>query len=309
MNSINQDVAGRLEEAAKLLRAQGADRYRVEAYLRAASSVRSMPTPVDAVLRERGLDGLKQIPHVGETIARAIRELAMHGRLPMLDRLRGEADPVRLLASVAGIGRVLANRLHDDLGLETLADLEAAAHDGRLATVAGFGPKRLAGIRDSLAHRLGRVRLPIIPGDAPSVSELLDVDREYREKAAAGELQRIAPRRFNPSREAWLPILHTRRGSRRYTALFSNTARAHHTGSARDWVVLYGDNGSGEHRHTVITAMFGPLRGQRVVAGREDECRAVYSGRRSKPRASSRPDAAAHDLLSAFDDTAGTLRG
>ena len=148
---------------------------------------------------------------------------------------------------------MLANRLHEELGLETLADLEAAAHDGRLATVAGFGPKRLAGIRDSLAHRLGRVRLPMVPGDTPSVSELLDVDREYREKAAAGELQRIAPRRFNPSGEAWLPILHTRRGARRYTALFSNTARAHRTGNARDWVVLYGDNGSGEHRHTVIT--------------------------------------------------------
>ena len=308
MNPINQDVAGRLEEAAGLLRDQGADRYRVGAYLRAASSIRSTQTPVDEVLRDRGLDGLKELPHVGETIARAIRELVSHGRLPMLDRLRGDADPVRLLASVPGIGRMLANRLHEELGLETLADLEAAAHDGRLATVAGFGAKRLAGIRDSLAHRLGRMRVPTIAGDTPSVSELLDVDREYREKAAAGELQRIAPRRFNPSREAWLPILHTRRGTRRYTALFSNTARAHRTGNARDWVVLYGDNGSGEHRHTVITATYGPLRGQRVVAGREDECRAVSTRARArmKPGSFSRRGAAAHDLLSAFDDTEPT---
>jgi putative hydrolase len=241
---------------------------------------------------------------VGESIARAIRELVTHGRLPMLDRLRGEADPVALLTSAPGIGRVLANRLHEELGLETLADLEAAAHDGRLATVAGFGAKRLAGIRDSLAHRLGRVRVPIVPDKPPSVAELLDVDREYREKGTAGELQRIAPRRFNPSRDAWLPILHTRRGNRRYTALFSNTARAHRTGNTRDWVVLYGDNGSGEHRHTVITATFGPLRGRRVVAGREDECRAVYMRvpTRSKPVASSLRGGAAHDLLSASSD-------
>jgi putative hydrolase len=108
------------------------------------------------------------------------------------------------------------------------------------------------------------------------VSELLDVDAEYRQKAAAGQLQLIAPRRFNPSGEAWLPILHTRRGLRRYTALFSNTARAHRAGKTREWVVLYGDDGGGEHRHTVITAGFGPLRGRRVVAGREEECRAVY---------------------------------
>jgi hypothetical protein len=171
---------------------------------------------------------------------------------------------------------VLANRLHDELGLETLADLEAAAHDGRLATVAGLGSKRLAGIRDSLAHRLGRLRVPAVAGPSPSISELLEVDREYRDKAGAGQLQRIAPRRFNPSGEAWLPVLHTRRGERRYTALFSNTARAHHAGKTRDWVVLYGDDGDGEHRHTVITADFGPLRGRRVVAGREDECQAFY---------------------------------
>jgi putative hydrolase len=127
----------------------------------------------------------------------------------------------------------------------------------------------------------GRVRLPPRIDTPPSVAELLDVDREYREKAAAGQLQHIAPRRFNPSGEAWLPVLHTRRGSRRYTALFSNTARAHRAGKTRDWVVLYSDNGVGEGRHTVITAAFGPLRRRRVVAGRETECIAVYDTERS----------------------------
>jgi hypothetical protein len=235
-----------------------------------------MREPVDVVFRERGLDGLKELPHVGESIARAIRELLTHGRLPMLDRLRGESDPVALLTSVPGIGRVFAERLHDELEIESLADLEAAAHDGRLETIGGFGTKRLAGIRDSLAHRLGRVRIPSKAANSPTVVELLDVDREYRAKAAAGQLQRIAPRRFNLTGEAWLPVLHTRRGTRRYTALFSNTARAHQAGKTRDWVVLYSDVGDGESRHTVITAWFGPLRGRRVVAGREEECRQLY---------------------------------
>jgi DNA polymerase (family X) len=275
---INEQIAGRLEEVARLLQDQGADPYRVAAYMRAAASVRSTPEPLDQILRDHGLDGLQALPRVGESIARAIRELLVHGRLPMLDRLRGQTNPVALLASVPGIGRVLAERLHDDLGLETLADLETAAHDGRLDSIAGFGVKRLAGVRDSLAHRLGRVQLPAPARGRPSVAELLDVDREYREKAAADQLQRIAPRRFNPTRESWLPILHTRRGARRYTALFSNTARAHRARKTRDWVVLYSDSGAGESRHTVITAAFGPLRGQRVVAGREDECLELYEG-------------------------------
>ncbi|HEY7442815.1 MAG TPA: helix-hairpin-helix domain-containing protein [Vicinamibacterales bacterium] len=280
MQRVNEQIAGRLEEAARLLRDQGADPFRVGAYFRAASTVRSMREGLDELFRRRGLEGLKELPHVGESIGRAIRELLTHGRLPMLDRLRGEADPIALLTSVPGIGRIFAERLHDELGLETLADLEVAAHDGRLETIAGFGPKRLAGVRDSLAQRLGRVKLPEKTEAPPSVAELLDVDREYREKAAAGQLQRIAPQRFNPRGESWLPVLHTRRGSRRYTALFSNTARAHHAGKTHDWVVLYSDNGVGENRHTVITAAFGPLRGRRVVAGREAECVAVYKPER-----------------------------
>jgi DNA polymerase (family 10) len=277
-HTINLHVAGRLEEASRLLREHGADPYRVRAYRRAAMSVRSSGRPVDELFRLQGLDGLKALRGVGDGIARAIRDLIVHGRLPMLDRLRGESDPVALLTSVPGIGFRLADRLHEELGLETLADLEMAAHDGRLETIAGFGDKRLAGIRDTLAHRLGRLRKPPTAAPPPPVAELLDVDREYRQQAAAGRLPRVAPRRFNPSRAAWLPVLHTRRGRRAYTVLFSNTARAHRAGKTDDWVVLYEDEGGDERLHTVITANHGPLAGWRVVAGREAECEAYYAG-------------------------------
>jgi putative hydrolase len=273
---INEQIAGRLEEVARVLRDQGADPFRCRAYLHAATELRRLDRPVDAIWRERGLEGLLELPGVGQTIARSIRDLLTHGRLAMLDRLRGVADPVTILSSVPGIGGVLAHRLHEDMGIDTLEQLEAAAHDGRLEQIAGFGEKRLAGIRDSLAHRLGRVRIPP-PGGAPvPVAELLDVDREYRDKATAGTLPKIAPRRFNPKREAWLPILHTKRGSRHYTALFSNTPRAHRLGTTRDWVVLYLDDGAGERQHTVLTAARGPLAGKRVVAGHEDECARYY---------------------------------
>jgi hypothetical protein len=84
-----------------------------------------------------------------------------------------------------------------------LEELASAAHDGRLAEIAGVGEKKLAGIIDSLAMRLGcvRVLLRLPATDAPAVEERLDVDREYREQAALGTRRRIAPRRFNPSGE------------------------------------------------------------------------------------------------------------
>jgi hypothetical protein len=274
--ALNRQVAGRLDEVARLLADQGASPFRVRAWRRAAGVIDHLVEPVDALLTRRGVDGLRDLPAIGDTLARAVRDLVATGRLPMLERLRGEADPEELLRTVPGIGRVTAARLHHDLGIATLEDLETAAHDGRLADLAGLGPKRIAGIRDSLAERLRRTRPPPTrgPGGAPPLDELLDVDREYRERSARGELRRIAPRRFNPEHEEWLPILHTTRGDRHYTALFSNTPRAHRLGRTSDWVVLFseGDGSRGsERQYTVVTAHQGPLAGQRVVRGREAE--------------------------------------
>ena len=269
---LNEDIAGRLEDVARLLAAQGANRFRVGAYERAAITIRRLSRPVSDILEQQGLEGLRALPGIGESIARAICDLVARGRLAMLDRLRGESDPTKLLASVPGIGRRFADRLHHDLGIETLEDLEAAAHDGRLEEVLGFGPKRLAGIRDSLAHRLQRVKPPGTAGNGlPPIEEILDVDREYREKAKAGQLVKIAPRRFNPSHLAWLPVLHATRGRRHYTALFSNTALAHRLARTDDWVVIYWDDGRGERQGTVVTAARGPLKGRRIVRGREAE--------------------------------------
>ena len=270
----NLGIASRLNELASLLEAQGANPHRARAYRRAAATVVALDRPASAILAEGGIAALEALPGIGQSIARSIRSLVLHGRLPMLERIRGESDPIALLSTVAGIGTVLAGRLHDRLEIETLEQLEMAAHDGRLSALPGFGPKRVAAIREILGHRLARVRTPLraLPPDEPSAGELLDVDQEYRQKAGRGELRTIAPRRFNPTGEAWLPVLHTQRGPRHYTALFSNTQRAHEMGTTRDWVILYYDGEAGERQCTVITAEWGPMRGRRIVRGREAEC-------------------------------------
>jgi hypothetical protein len=281
----NADIAGRLDEVAQLLMEQEANPFRVRAYRNAAAAIRELPVLVAQIFHDDGREGLERIRNVGPAIARAISDLLTHGSLPMLVRLRGEADPVRLLATLPGIGPGLAERLHHDLGINTLEDLELAAHDGRLAEAPGFGPKRVAGVRAALAARLGRAGRPAERGgSAPSVAELLDVDREYRDRAGAGTLPRIAPRRLNPEGRAWLAVLHTRRGDRQYTALFSNTALAHRLGRTHDWVVIYADGPHEEQQATVVTAHGGPLSGERVVRGRELECEAHYASRREMAR-------------------------
>lgn len=116
------------------------------------------------------------------------------------------------------------------------------------------------------------------PAPSPSAVELvLQVDALYRSRAEAGQLPTIAPRQFNPEGKAWLPVLHTRLGGWHFTALYSNTARAHALGRVKDWVVVYAEGADHRERQfTVVTAQRGTLVGRRVVRGREVECRAWY---------------------------------
>jgi hypothetical protein len=275
----NIEIADALDRVADLLEAQHADGFRVRAYRRAAQTCRAFPRPLGVILASEGQKGLERLPAIGKSIAASVAEYLVTGRLRLLDRLEGELTPEALFATLPGVGEELARRIHDELSVETLEELEIAAHNGRLAEVPGIGERRVHAIRDSIAAVLGpssrrrarQMRAAERPPEKPAVETILAVDAEYRRRAAAGTLRRIAPRRFNPSGEAWLPILHETRDGWYFTALFSNTARAHRFGATRDWVVVFHERDGTEGQCTVVTEHAGPRAGQRVVRGREAE--------------------------------------
>ena len=284
--TTNAGYAERLREAAALLEEQGANAFRVAAYRRAADTLARLPADVGTLVEREGSEGLEALPGIGRSIAAAIVEMWRTGRWAQLERLRGSADPVHLFTLLPGLGRRLAERIHDELHADTLEALEVAAWDGRLENVPGVGPRRAAAIRASLEAALSRGRLRHAAGAAaprpvatppPPVEELLEVDREYRDRAGRGRLPTIAPKRFNPGGESWLPVLHATRGTMHYTALYSNTALAHQLNRTRDWVVVYYyDDDHVEGQCTIVTETHGSLSGRRVVRGREAECRAHY---------------------------------
>jgi len=283
----NRYIAQKLNEVAELLQQQGANSFRVQAYRQAASYIMRMDTPLREISADDGRAGLEGLPRIGTSIARAIQELLDTGSLTMIDRLRGAIDPEKLFQSVPMIGPHLAHLIHETLGIETLEDLEVAAHDGRLVGLKGLGPRRVGGIRMALAEILARrrPRSAIAAPTPPAIAEILDVDQEYRVEAEAGTLPAIRPRRFNPQGSAWLPILHTERGPWHFTALYSNTSRAHRLGRTKDWVVVYFEqDGQGEGQCTVVTEHHGPLSGMRVVRGREEACLQHYGMDIATPR-------------------------
>jgi putative hydrolase len=269
----------KLQEMADLLEQQGANPFRIRAYRQASENLSALDQDLAALLEQGGLKGLIALPHIGAGIATAISEIIQTGRWIQLERLRGTLDPVHLFQTVPGIGPDLAQRIHDELHIDTLEALENAAFDGSLTQVKGIGSRRLEALRASLAAMLGpaRSRRRTVDQEHPGIELILRIDRIYQDMAKAGELPRIAPKRFNPEHKAWLPIMHIEEGDWHFTAMYSNTALAHRLGRTHDWVVVFFyDNHHQEGQQTVVTETRGPLIGMRVVRGRERECRDYY---------------------------------
>ena len=281
MQAFNHEVATKLREIAQLLRVQQANPFRINAYLHAADTLDNLGRNVAELMQAKGIKGLVVLPGIGEGIAHSIYEYVATGRMSRLENLRGAADPVALFRTIPTVGRVLAERIHDQLHVDSLEALEIAVRDGQLRKVEGLGSRRLEAIEAWLQKHLDEQRRQFRPAalasDVLSVELILRVDNEYRQKASADKLPRITPKRFNPEKKAWLPILHTTHDHWHFTALYSNTVRAHQLGRTADWVVIYFyDDHHREGQHTVVTETHGSLQGRRVVRGRETECLQHY---------------------------------
>jgi DNA polymerase (family X) len=144
-----QEIAMLLREYAQRTALRGGNPYRAKAYVRAADSLAALAVPLDVLVAK---DRLKEIPGVGETIADIITKLHKSGTHPSLEKLRKDipAGVLELLA-VPGLRPEKVLRLYEDLGITSLAELEAAAKDDRIKKAKGLGAALQTKILQNLA--------------------------------------------------------------------------------------------------------------------------------------------------------------
>jgi histidinol phosphatase-like PHP family hydrolase/predicted flap endonuclease-1-like 5' DNA nuclease len=138
MARTNDEVAALLREYAELLAITGGDQFRARNYEKAAKAVGGYPADLGAVPDA----ALTRIDGVGASIAGKITEFRRTGTIAAVDELRAKIPPgVQEIARVPGIGPKRALQLSRELGVASVADLDAAVRAGRLRRVSGFGAK------------------------------------------------------------------------------------------------------------------------------------------------------------------------
>lgn len=182
----NDELARVFFEIGDMLELRGEMPFKIGAYRRAADSILHSSADLVAAYRAKKPP---RLPGVGTAIDEKLAELADTGRLRFYERLRRDVPPslVSLLA-VPGLGPRTAGDLWRALGIATLADLEAAATEGRLRAVRGISEKTEQKILDGLAELRKRPPKRMRLGEAEEV-----IERITPVLAAASGVRRVVP--------------------------------------------------------------------------------------------------------------------
>jgi DNA polymerase (family 10) len=167
----NGEIAQLIDLLGDLYEIDGAVVYRVLAYRKAAASMRETPESVWR-LSEEGR--LTQLDGIGDTIAAKVRELRETGTLVSLEKLRAKLpESLVEIKRLPGVGAKTAKRIYEELGISTLAELEAAAAAGTLRGHAGIAAKKEQAILEAIAAGGGARKTVIILERALRLSEAI----------------------------------------------------------------------------------------------------------------------------------------
>jgi len=166
----NSEIAKVFEDIADLLELKGENPFKIRAYQKAVRSIEHLPVEVEQVVAQ---DKLREIPGVGEAIAKKITELVTTGRLEYYEKLKAEfPEGISTLLDIPGVGPKTAMLLSTELGISSVDELEAAIVGGKVARLYRMGDKTAENILHSIqALRRKDQRIPI--GEAlPLVDEI-----------------------------------------------------------------------------------------------------------------------------------------
>jgi len=192
---LNLDMARIFDEIADILELKGENPFRIRAYRRAARTIETLTLDLKVIAERGGVDELRKIPGVGEGIAKKIVEIAQTGDCEKHRELKREVPEGLLeLLSIPRVGPKTIAKVYQELGIKSVAELEAAAKAHKLAGLPGLGAKAeeniLKGIEQYRSYK-GRALLSnALPYAESIVNELKKLDAVER-ITVAGSLRRM----------------------------------------------------------------------------------------------------------------------
>ncbi len=191
MAGTKAELLDLLRESALLMELKGENPFRCRAYENGARALEAIEGDPAEWLATGALDGVKGI---GKGLTEQIEEFVSTGTLSTYEELKREI-PAGLLdvARIPGLGPKKVKVLWEKLGVDTLEKLEAAAREGKIAELAGFGAKSAEKILAGIEQRRKfseRHRADVAREAADSILATLKKLKSVRRIEVAGSMRR-----------------------------------------------------------------------------------------------------------------------
>jgi len=156
----NSEIAKVFSDIADLLELKGENQFKIRAYQKAVLSIEHLPVEMEQLVNE---NRLREVPGVGEAIAKKITELVTTGHLGYYEKLRAEfPEGISTLLDIPGVGPRTAMMLSTELGINSVDELEAAIVGGSVARLYRMGDKTAENILHQIqALRRKDQRIPV----------------------------------------------------------------------------------------------------------------------------------------------------
>lgn len=191
---MNQELANIFYEIADILEMQKVQ-WKPNAYRNAARALESLGEDVGEIYKREGKTGLEEIHGIGEALAKKIIGYIETGKVKKLEELRKTIPKgVIELMKVQGIGVKKALKLHEELGIESVKQLEEAAKKHKIQDIETFKQKTEENILEGIEFmkkNKGRVLLGLALPVAKDIETRLKGLKEVKEAIAAGSLRRM----------------------------------------------------------------------------------------------------------------------
>lgn len=188
----NIEIARVFQDIADLLELKGENQFKIRAYKRAAHVIEQLSKELEIVIKS-GID-LKNIPGIGEAIAKKTTELLTTGKLGYYEGLKAEfPGGITLLMEIPGIGPKTAKRLAES-GIGSVEELEKAITEKQLTGIPGMGDKAAENILHQIQMFRRKDRRIPVGHVLPLVEEVLEALRAASNASnltAAGSLRRF----------------------------------------------------------------------------------------------------------------------
>jgi len=187
----NQIIAKIFYEISEILRFKNV-RWKPQAYNKAARVIEDLDRDVEEIYNENGLKGLKEIPSIGEGIAKKIEEFLKKGKIKGFEKLKKSIpNGLSEIMKVEGIGPKKAKQLYEELRIENIKDLEKAIEKHKIEKLERFSEKSERNIEESIKEFKSRDKNKLLLGDALKISDSMVDQLNVKKIIVAGSLRRM----------------------------------------------------------------------------------------------------------------------